>query len=413
MKRPSLVFLFSYIVIVALGAILLSLPGISAAPLTFTKVLFTSISALTLTGTDIVGFASNFTVLGQCIVLVLIQAGAILNISFCLFFAYLAGRGKVFDSSLEQLTNPGEAFISILTKTMLFLLVFEMLSSVILYAFWKSAVPLMPQQKMFYAFFHGVSVFCHAGFSVLPGGFSNSAVNASYLLLLAVTGVSFLGLVGYPVIIDLVSIRRLRARMADSELNWQLHTRVIVYGVIILLAAGSAVYFLIGQHTFLAQQKLLEGVFSSMMNAIGAMAGGFYSLSVNSYNVLMLFAALMFIGTAPASGSGGIKITSLYLLSRRGVAFKMAIVMISYAVLVIAIGCLLFMLCGTPAMHSFYYSLSSFCNVKLPESSLIPSMQHESEWYISMLLMLLGRIGIPLVGFSVMRRLGGEEVLVG
>jgi Trk-type K+ transport system membrane component len=266
---------------------------------------------------------------------------------------------------------------------------------------------------MYYAFFHGVSVFCHAGFSALPGGFSNPAVNDSYLLLLAVTGVSFLGLVGYPVIIDLVSVKRLRGRMANPELNWQLHTRVIVYGVIILLAAGSIVYFLLGQHSFLAQQKLLEGVFSSMMNASGSMAGGFYSLSVNSYSVLMLFAVLMFIGAAPASGSGGVKMTSLYLLSRRGAASKMAIVMISYAVLVIAIGCLLFMLTGTLSAHTFYYSLSSFCNVKLPESGLIPSMQQESEYYISMLLMLLGRIGIPVVGFSVMRRLGREEVLVG
>jgi Trk-type K+ transport system membrane component len=413
MKRPGLVFLFSYIVIVALGAMLLSLKGISTAPLTSTKALFTSVSAVTLTGADIVSFADNFTVLGQCIVLLLIQTGAILNISFCLFFAYLSGRGKIFDSGLESVAKPGEAFISILTKTMLFLLVFEIISSVILYAFWKSAVPIMPQQKMYYAFFHGVSVFCHAGFSALPGGFSNPAVNDSYLLLLAVTGVSFLGLVGYPVIIDLVSVKRLRGRMANPELNWQLHTRVIVYGVIILLAAGSIVYFLLGQHSFLAQQKLLEGVFSSMMNASGSMAGGFYSLSVNSYSVLMLFAVLMFIGAAPASGSGGVKMTSLYLLSRRGAASKMAIVMISYAVLVIAIGCLLFMLTGTLSAHAFYYSLSSFCNVKLPESGLIPSMQQESEYYISMLLMLLGRIGIPVVGFSVMRRLGREEVLVG
>jgi Trk-type K+ transport system membrane component len=413
MKRPGLVFIFSYIIIVALGAILLSLQGISTVPLTFTKALFTSVSAVTLTGTDIVGFADNFTVFGQCIVLVLIQIGAILNISFCLFFAYLAGRGRIFDSSLDAVTKPREAFISILTKTMLFLLVFELISSVILYAFWKSAVPIMPQQKMYYAFFHAISVFCHAGFSVLPGGFSNPAVNASYLLLLAVTGVSFLGLVGYPVIIDLVSVKRLRARMANPELNWQLHTRIIVYGVIILLTAGSAFYFLLGQHSFLGQQKLLEAVFTSMLNAFGAMAGGFYSLSANSYSVLMLFAVLMFIGAAPASGSGGVKMTSLYLLSRRGVAFKMAIVMISYAVLVMAIGCLLFMTTGTLSANGFYYSLSSFCNVKLPDSSLISPMQQESEWYISILLMLLGRIGIPVVGFSVMRRLGREEVLVG
>ena len=189
--NPIRAFILFYLCLFVIGFILLSIPGAATQPLTSLEALFTTISAVTLTGLQIVDFAEVFTAQGQLIVLALIQSGTIIIVGFSLYFGWLLGKGFLFiddENPLNAESGHLNAFLKILSNTCIYLSGFELACSGILYAFINGDIHFTTSEKLGYAFFHGVSVFCHSGFSNLEGNFSNPHVKPFILVIISCCG---------------------------------------------------------------------------------------------------------------------------------------------------------------------------------------------------------------------------------
>ncbi len=423
MRKFNLIrsFILFYLCLSVIGFILLSLPGIANRPLTNLEVLFTTISAVTLTGLQICDFAGIFTMQGQLIVLALIQFGAIIIISFSLYFGWMLAKGSLFidnEKLLNSETSHINPFKKILRNICIYLLAFELVSSGILYAFWTGDVHFTTTEKLGYAFFHGVSVFCHSGFSNLEGNFSNPNISHSYLLLFAVTGVIVLGSIGYATTFDLISIKRLRERMLDPDKNWTLQTRIALYSTIGLIAGGSIIWYISEIDRSLAGKKLIEAAFTAIFNVAGARSAGFYSVNVSTiaHSLSILYTVLMIIGASASSPGGGIKtsvLSSIFTKKNRIGAIPMRLFL--YYVAGVLILSLIFLMAVDPEIPKSslrFEVLSAFTNTGL-SSGITPTLSLYGK-YILMLDMVLGRVGIPVVLYWLMqsRKHAKNEVLM-
>jgi trk system potassium uptake protein len=416
---PIRAFILVYLVLAILGFVLLQLPGAASRPLTSLEALFTTISAITLTGLQVCDFVSLFTIQGQVIVLGLIQLGAITLISFCLYFGWLSGKAYLFtdDTVLsDPVTKPLRAYRKILLMTILFLVFFELVSMGIIYAFWTGDMHYSPDQKFHFALFHGISVFCHSGFSTLDGNFSNTHVSHSYLLLLALTGVMVLGSTGYAAIFDLISIKRLRARMLDPSKNWTLQTRVALYGTLVLMAGGSIVWFVLERNRSGSSQKMLEAVFTSIFNTIGARGAGFYSVKMEAISSWLpyLYMILMLIGVSATAAGGGLKTSLIYAAfsGNSGLLKKTAKLLFVYTSIILLMSLLILNVTDPlfSARSLRFEVISAFTNTGL-SFGITPHMSMAGK-YVLMADMILGRIGIPVLVFLLLNQKNYDEDLL-
>lgn len=294
---------------VFLGTVILSLPGMTTVPLSLVEILFTSTSAVTVTGLNVIVPSTDLTLLGQIAVLLLIQVGGLGFIVLVIATLRLMGRHV---SLLDRLALSGElgveragSVLVMMRRAVLIMLVIEGVGALLLYIHWRTSGIVPPDKAAFYAIFHAVTAFCNAGFDLFSGlpayprGLPDDPASLIILGVLIVCG----GL-GLPVYLDLLFGGRGYRRLS-------LHTRVTLI-TSLLLVLGGMVGLLIGEYwrgnllsgTSAPQRILLAG-----FQSVSARTAGFPGLQ--SFEELhqssrLLLIALMFVGSGPASMGGGI-----------------------------------------------------------------------------------------------------------
>lgn len=295
-------------VLVALGTFLLSLPGMSTRPLGLSDILFTSVSAVTVTGLSVIVPSTDLTLLGQIVLLVLIQLGGVGFMFVIVLGMRVLGQRVSLIDRMALTTSLGldrpAAILRILRDTLIAMLVVEGVGALLLYLYWTAAGIVPSGRTLFYAIFHAVSAFCNAGFDLFyglpeyPNGIPNDPITLILLGLLVLVG----GL-GFPVISELV-YRRRRKRLS-------LHARITLVTVLILTLVGMA-GLLISEFRrggvlegYPLIQRTTQAWFQSVVTRTAGFAGlnAFTEMSAESRLLIM---GLMFIGGAPASMGGGI-----------------------------------------------------------------------------------------------------------
>jgi len=164
--NPAIIFVGSFLILALSGSFLLMLPSATTNGITFTNALFTSTSAVCVTGLTVVDTATDFTFVGQSIILVLFQLGAIGILTFTSFFAFFFRGSSSFKESLstkDLIAHDGlkDVFGAAL-NVVIFTLAVEAIGALFIYSsiIGNDAV----EDKVFFSIFHGVSAFCNAGF---------------------------------------------------------------------------------------------------------------------------------------------------------------------------------------------------------------------------------------------------------
>ncbi len=309
--RPSaalrLVLALGFLVVV--GALVLGLPGMTTRPLDWVEILFTSTSAVTVTGLNVVVPSLDFTLLGQVVILALIQIGGIGFIVLIVATLRLFGRHVSFIDRLTLSSELGVEKAGSVTKMMwraiLIMFIIEGIGALLLYIHWRANGLVPPERAAFYAVFHAVTAFCNAGFDLFTGlpayprGLPDDPISLIILGALIICG----GL-GLPVYLDLLFGRRGYRRLT-------LHTRVTLI-TSVLLVVGGMVGLLIGEYwrgTLLSGTTAPERILLAWFQSVSARTAGFPGLQ--SFEELhqssrLLLIGLMFVGSAPASMGGGI-----------------------------------------------------------------------------------------------------------
>lgn len=312
---------FGFLAVISVGTILLMMP-FSTATGTWNDpivALFTATSAVCVTGLAVVDTGTDFSFWGQLWIMLLAQVGGLGYMTFTTFLIMLTGRRfnlrhKIaIQQSLDrrQMQGSGQIIRSIIATTLFFEItgVFLLLLVFVPDFGWDKGIWL--------AIFHSVSAWNNAGF----GLFSNSLVdyNSSAILVLTISGLIIFGGIGYQVILEMFFWLHNRFSKTPRHIVLSLDYKVATSTTIFLILLGTVAFFFVeiknantlGNFNFRSQ--LLAALFQSVTTR----TAGFNSIDIGSMTTTGLFItiAFMFIGASPGGTGGGMKTTTLRVLS--------------------------------------------------------------------------------------------------
>lgn len=321
--KPATTFILSFLFLILIGTGGLMLPAMTVGngSMPFLEALFTSTSAVCVTGLIVVDTATYFTTKGQFFIMVLFQIGGLGIISFATFFATFLKNGVGIKQQLmiqdflssESLFSARGTLKQIISITF----IIEGFTILITYFSWGHDVVFESfRQKLFFSTFHAISAFCNAGFSLFSDGLFEQGVQQSYILHLVLILAVILGGIGFPVIQDILSPKNLKDRLKNPWKDWKLSSKIAVYVSLALLAFGTAVFYLLERENTLESKNFMEAFITSFFQSGSARTAGFNTVdfSLLKTPTLILIIFLMFIGASSSSVGGGIKTSTFYLI---------------------------------------------------------------------------------------------------
>ncbi len=315
---PPAVLAVLYAVLVLVGAILLKLPFSTPEPITWSDAIFTSASAVTVTGLVVIDTGSALTLFGQAVVAGLIQLGGLGLMTFAVFILSALGlpvgigaRAYLRDD-LNQ-TSLDELFA--LVKVIILVVAGFELAGVVALAF-----VFVPDHGwsmgLWHAVFHSISAFNNAGFST----FSDSLVGYALdpVINVAIPMLFMVGGIGYVVLSDVFRLRRWR--------RFSVHTKLMLVGTAVLVFWSVALFAVLewsnpgtlGQYDSAAAKLTV-----SWFQGVTTRTAGFNTTDIGAIepSTSMMFISLMVIGGGPTSTAGGIKVTTFIVMLLATVAF--------------------------------------------------------------------------------------------
>ena len=308
---PERIFLLGFAGYILLGTLLLWLPFSAAkAPLSFVDALFTSTSAVCVTGLASIDIGKDLTFAGQVITILLFQVGGLGIITFSTVFFVLMGRGISFRGrEIVQSTflhTPRADFLLILKSVLWFTFISEGLGALLLWL--RFSRDFSPGMALYQAVYHSISAFNNCGYSLfsdsLVGYQGDVIVNVTVMALIVIGGIGFI--VQYEVF----------AKLRKRQKRLSVHTKIVLIVTGILILGGAlAVYFLERDH-ILNGLPLKNQILASFFQSVVPRTAGFNTVDIGALvnETILLMIVLMFIGASPGSTGGGVKTTSAALL---------------------------------------------------------------------------------------------------
>lgn len=311
---PYMTILLSFMVVTILGGILLSLP-ISMRDGKSVKLIdgfFIATSAICVTGLSSIDIGSVYNIFGQMVILVLIQLGGLGVITFTSVIIIMISKkiGYYTKKIVQEDINIDTTFKieEYVKKVILSVIVIEFIGTVILFFEFIKKFGFL--KAVYYSFFHSVSAFCNAGFSLFSDnlyGFKNSfIINMTIPLLI------FLGGIGFSTILNCYNVLRKKEKRLTSttKLSIKISIFLVIIGMVAMFILEYSNKSTIGNLSF--GQKLEASFFQSVTTR----TAGFNTISILGLkrSTSLLFVILMFIGASPGSTGGGIKTTTIGLI---------------------------------------------------------------------------------------------------
>ena len=321
---PSLVFILSFLILILIGTALLSLPRSTTAGISFIDALFTSTSAVCVTGLAVLDTSVAFTPFGQVIIMTLFQIGGLGMMTFTTFFGFffkgsLSIENSLFLRDYINENNVGE-ISSTLIKVILFTLLVEFFSTVLIYFFTEDSLFSSSGQKWFFASFHAISAFCNAGFSTLSAGLYEPGFRELYNMHLVVAVTIILGGIGFPVFINYYNYLHRVIKGAIRYKLWgekykhtprvtNINTRLVMNTTGILLVVGFVTYWYFEQEFTLKGLSPYGKFVTAFFGSVTPRTAGFNTVDMTALSVptILIYLILMWIGASPGSTGGGLK----------------------------------------------------------------------------------------------------------
>ncbi|MBS6545817.1 MAG: Trk family potassium uptake protein [Butyricicoccus pullicaecorum] len=423
-RTPFQVIIFGFLLVILLGSLLLMLPVSTQEKIhtPFLDALFTSTSAVCVTGLILHDTATYWSAFGQFVIILLIQIGGLGVVTVGGAFAILSGRriGLMQRSTMQEaIAAPKVGGIVRLT---LFILktaaVIELFGALLLFPVFYQEFGLL--MGAWYALFHSISAFCNAGFdlmgikspfSSLTGYADQPVVSIVIALLIVAGGIGFL--TWEDIHTNGVHFRKYR-----------MQSKVIltVTGMLILLPA---VYFFFFEFS---EAPLGERALLSFFQAVTPRTAGFNTadLTEMSETGQSVMTALMLIGGSPGSTAGGMKTTTLAVLLASGLAVfrrrenphffhrrvsnetvsQASAILMMYLVLFFAGGLAISRMEELPVLTCLFETASAIGTVGL-SLGITPQLGQISQ-IILIGLMFFGRVGGLTLIFAALSNLSGN-----
>jgi trk system potassium uptake protein TrkH len=425
---PAQIILVSFATIILLGSFLLYLPYSRAegVELNYIDALFTSTSAVCVTGLIVVDTGTAFSRIGQTFLILLIQTGGLGIMTIAAFIQVSLGSQMSLSGrfSTASLLDQGDLknLFSIIRAIVLITFTFESVGILLFIPHFMAQFD-SGLRALFYSIFHAVSAFCNAGFSLYSESFMSSSANVGINLVLMWLIIS--GGLGFTVLLNLgrKSLRWERARIG-------VQSRIVLITTGFFIFFGAVNFFLLERAHILTSLRPHERFLASLFQSVTTRTAGFNTVATGSLRPITLFmmSILMFIGASPGSTGGGIKTTTFFILIlsiitilrdqrfntifRRRIPYQ--VVNRAFAILVAGIALVITgtLLLGYSQPYSFiqvyFETVSAFGTVGL-STGITPYLNNFGKIVI-IILMFIGRLG-PLTMVLAIGNLQGTRLV--
>jgi trk system potassium uptake protein TrkH len=426
--NPSMVLILGFAAVILFGAILLNMPAASKdhQSVGFINALFTSTSAICVTGLIVVNTSQHWTVFGQTVIMFLIQIGGLGFMTMATLIAVLMGKRIglknriLIQEELGQYTISGVVRLTL--KIIKATLVIELIGAILL------ATKFIPefgvQTGIFYGIFHSISAFCNAGFDLIGNSLENY-VN-SPIVNFTVMALIILGGIGFTVMLEVYRTKKIR--------KLSLHTKLVLFITGVLIISGVVFFFALefNNPDTIGNLSMPNKVMASLFQSVTPRTAGFNTIPTADLNDTSKFLTIvyMFIGGSPGSTAGGIKTATFGILllavyseiagkddiefsrrriNRETVSRGLSILFIALA-LVIIVTIILSITEAKVFLDIFFETVSAFGTVGL-STGITGDLTPVGKLIIS-LTMFLGRVGPLTAASAIANRHAGTRDLI-
>jgi trk system potassium uptake protein TrkH len=435
--KPEQLVLLSFLAVILVGAVLLKMPNATPSdkPISMLDALFTAASATCVTGLIVRDTGADFTLLGQIIVLLLIQIGGLGLMTIATSFALILGQsmgirermliGDVL--SAQMLGKVSRVVIYVLVLT----LIFEAIGAVAFYLAWSDSDLFYAQithfgkhrtSALYYAVFHSVSAFCNAGFSLFKDSFMpfHSGIAENIIL----TCLIISGGLGFGVIVNILRYEKFYKAFKKRGERLALQSKVVLITTGILICAATILILGTEWNNSLSEFSFQDKVLSAYFQAVTPRTAGFNTLDTSQLTsaCYFLIIILMFIGASPGSTGGGIKtstVTTLLGAIKAAIKGQRSVEMfnrtipadvVNKALVIIVASFLLLSVCGfillitekSEPIKIIFELFSAYGTVGL-SAGLTPQLSMIGK-IIIIITMFIGRIGPLTLALAIGRR---------
>jgi trk system potassium uptake protein TrkH len=308
---PNRLFVASFAAVILTGGLLLWFPfSATKGHLRFVDALFSSTSAVCVTGLVVIDVGKDLSTLGQVLTIFLFQIGGLGIITFSTVFFVLMGRSISFKGrEIVQSTflhTPRRDFVVIAKAVLVLTLITEAFGTLFLFIRFSQDFP--PGTALYHAIYNAISAFNNCGYSLfsdnLIGYQADPIVNFTIMGLIVHGGIGFI--VQYEV---LRWLRRKQRRLS-------IHTRIVLITTTILIVTGALLFYLFERNYIVKNVSPFTKFLISLFQSVTPRTAGFNTVDIGLLTnaTILLLIILMFIGASPGSTGGGVKTTSAAIL---------------------------------------------------------------------------------------------------
>ncbi|MFR0678820.1 TrkH family potassium uptake protein [Dysgonomonas mossii] len=426
--NPARLFVLSFLGLIFIGTILLLLSISTTGSISLIDALFTTTSAVCVTGLVALDTSKDFTLFGQTVIMVMIQAGGLGILTFASYFSYFFKGGSSYEDQLTMGNISNIEKIDEIFKTLKRILIITIGIEAVgaLFIFTSLSPTLIPclGDRIYFSVFHSISAFCNAGFSTLPHGIMENGYVDNYGFQLSLIFLFVLGGLGFPIVINLLKylkhlVRRTFLQIFNHKKDvykpWvmKLGSKINLITTFSLIVIGTILIFINEYNNILTSHQGVGKFVTALFTATTPRTAGFNSIDFNQLHLssLIIIIILMWIGASPASTGGGIK-TSTFAIAvlnfislakgRKNIevysrevsetSIRRAFAVMTLSVVVLGIGSLLISYFdeGLRLLDIIFESVSAYSTVGL-SLGITPGLSSASK-LVLIILMFIGRV---------------------
>lgn len=436
---PSMILAGSFLIIIIIGSLLLKLPNCTVNGISYTDSLFVATSAVCVTGLTPIDISTELTTTGMVVLLFLIQIGGLGIMTITSFFGLFFAGSRSFAGQMVVgdllATNQLSSLLRTLVRIIAVTLSIEAIGALFLYGSAVDSGHFSGSEALFFGVFHSVSAFCNAGFSTLSGNLADPKIQALSSIQWVVSALIIFGGIGFPIFSNFLSIVAYKMKNFFRWIYgirplvrvhlWSLNTYIVVRTTLILLAVGWGGFLALEWNASLAGFSFAEKLSQGFLMAVTPRTAGFSGVSLSTMMPasVLLTIALMWIGGAPQSTAGGIKVTTFYVAIKNiffaassrdtlevhhrtipssSVARAFSVIALSLFIIAMTVAMLSILEPHVELSRLVFEVVSAISTVGL-SLDLTPHLGDMSK-YILILLMFMGRVGLISIFVLFIRR---------
>lgn len=301
-----------FLVVIIIGAIILSLPisSRSGEPTNFLDAIFTSTSAVCVTGLITLNTSAHWSTFGHTVIMTLIEIGGLGFMSFAVLIALILGKKITLRERLVMQEAMNTFSIQGLVKMVKYVLTFTV--SVQFFGALLLSTQFVPEygigRGIFYSVFHSISAFCNAGFDLF--GTSLVGYSSNSVVILVISALIVIGGLGFTVLLEIYEFKGIK--------KLSLHAKLVIITTAILIFGGTVLMLLFEYKNpqSIGNMNIKDKLLNSFFASVSPRTAGFNSVSTSGMTLASKFLTiiLMIIGGSPGSTAGGIKTVTFGIL---------------------------------------------------------------------------------------------------